>query len=144
MDASELLGVFDVTPGALLLRGVVSPADGLQRTELTNAPAVATLQFPLQVSKTWQITTNVTGLAQGIFANYTEKYDTQVDAAGEVVTPYGTFRALRLRTILTRTVGLVVTTIRVYAFVAECFGTIARITSKDNEPNPDFSWLDPT
>ena len=48
---SPHLGVFEETEDALLLRGVVSPLDGVTRTELTFSPAVPVLRFPLDVTR---------------------------------------------------------------------------------------------
>ena len=137
--SSDLVGVFETTPGSLTLRGVVSPAEGLYRTELTNNPPVAMLQFPLTVGTTWNSDTTVSGFAQGVLSTYTEKYAAQVDAAGELVTPLGTFEVQRVRIDLTRTIGLLVTTSRTYAFITECYGNVASIASKDNEKDVEFT-----
>jgi hypothetical protein len=138
-DTEDLLGVFEVTSATLLLHGVVSPQDGLQKTELHYDPPITVLAFPLQEGKTWQTTSTVTGFAQGVIANYTEKYEYAVDAHGELQTPFGTFPVLRTRSTLTRTVGLITTTLRSFLFPSECFGVVASITSKTNEPNTEFS-----
>jgi hypothetical protein len=138
-DSQSLLGVFEITSAALLLKGVVSPEDGLQKTELVYDPAVTVLAFPLEEGKTWQTTSTVSGFAQGVLASYTEKYDYAVDAHGELKTPFGSFQVLRTRVVLTRTIGLITTTLRTFLFSAECFGTVASIVSQDNEPNTEFS-----
>jgi hypothetical protein len=78
-------------------------------------------------------------MAQGFFANYTEKYESQIDAAGTLKTPLGTFDVLRVRVLLTRTVGLLVTKLRTFAFVTECYGTIATVTSTENESDVEFT-----
>jgi hypothetical protein len=136
---SALIGVFETGPGALSLRGVVSPDDGFYKTELTNDPPVAMLQFPLTVGKTWNSDTTVSGYAQGLLSTYTEEYAASVDAAGELVTPLGTFEVQRVRIDLTRTVGFYVTTSRTYAFITECYGNIASIASTDGEKNIEFT-----
>lgn len=137
--SSTLEGVFDTGPGAITLRGVASPSDGFTRTELTNDPPVAVLSFPLTVGKTWTDDTTVSGLAQGVVAAYGETYESTVDARGTLKTPLGTFDVLRVRVLLTRTVGLLVTRIRTFAFVSECYGTVAMATSLDDEPNVEFT-----
>jgi hypothetical protein len=134
-EASELLGVFEVKESSLVLRGVVSPADGLMKTELVYAPPVLVLDFALVEGKTWSTETTVTGTAQGVAAIYSEKYENHVDAHGTLGTPFGDFPVLRTRVVLTRTVGLLTTVIRSYLFTTECFGTVASIVAKDNEPN---------
>jgi len=137
--ASDLIGVFETGPGALTLRGVVSPEEGFYKTELTNDPPVSMLEFPLSVAKTWKSDTTVTGFAQGLYSTYTETYAAQVDAEGELITPLGTFDVQRVRIDLTRTVGFLVTTSRTYAFITECYGNVASIASKDNETDVEFT-----
>jgi hypothetical protein len=138
-DGNDLLGVFEVTDEALLLRGVVSPAAGLTKTELTYDPPVKILAFPLQPGATFTTTSLVTGFASGVWSAYSEKYESQVDAEGQLKTPYGEFHVLRVRTVMTRTVGLLVTTSRTFAFVTDCFGTVATVRSRDNESTAEFT-----
>lgn len=140
---SDLIGVFETSPGALLLRGVVSPTDtAATLTQLTNTPAVPVLKFPLTMGATWTTAAKVSGTASGValFGTYDESYVSKVDAAGDLKTPLGTFDVQRVQVVLTRTIGLLpATTIRTYAFVTECYGTIATITSSDNETNAEFT-----
>jgi hypothetical protein len=138
-DAEDLLGVFELTPDALLLRGVVSPADGLLRTELAYDPPVTVLAFPLEASSSWSTTSTVTGLAGGVAALYTEAYESQVDARGTLSTPYADFDVLRVRVRLVRTVGVLPTVTRTMLFVGECFGTVAAAVSQANETEPEFT-----
>jgi hypothetical protein len=145
-QSSDLLGVFEAAPGSLSLRGIASPKDdALTKTELTYDPPADFLEFPLVVGKTWSTTSTVTGTLNGAViagaTQYTEKYDAKVDAAGELVTPLGGFEVLRVRVDLTQAnvYGYVLRTTRTYAFVAECFGNVASIASKDNEPNEELT-----
>lgn len=138
-ETSTLLGVFEITPSALKLRGVVSPEDGISRTNVSYSPPVDVLAFPLEPQKTWTTNASVSGLVNGFFTAYSEKYDSQVDAKGTLKTPLGTFTVLRVRTTLTKTVGVLVTTIRSFAWVSECYGTVATATSDDNETNAEFT-----
>ncbi|MBI5479648.1 MAG: hypothetical protein HY906_12365, partial [Deltaproteobacteria bacterium] len=138
-DGNDLLGVFEVTADALLLRGVVSPDDGLTRTELTYDPPVTVLAFPLQSDATFSTTSIVSGLASGLWSAYGEKYESQVDAEGELRTPFGDFHVLRVRTVLTRTVAMIPTVSRTFAFVTDCFGTVATVRSRDNETAVEFT-----
>ncbi len=137
-DTSELIGVFEITDDALLLRGVVSPEDGVTRTELEYDPAVKVLAFPLEVGNTWSTNASVSGYASGVLSFYSESYESTVDSRGDVVTPFSTFDALRVRIDLTRTIGALVTTQKTFAFVTECFGTIATIDSEANETGDEF------
>lgn len=137
----DLLGVFEVTGDALLLRGVVSPDDGFTRTKLTYDPAVPVLDFPLSEGKTWSVSATVSGVALGAVTAYTERYDSAVDARGTLTTPFGSFEVLRVRTELTRTVGLLVTKVVSFAFVSECFGTVATLTGQDGDDGAELTEL---
>jgi len=136
---SDLLGVFRLAEDGLYLQGVVSPDEGLTRTELTYAPEVLLMPIPLEEGATWSTDASVSGVALGVFSVFSEEYLGSADGSGEVVTPFGTFRSLRTRIDLTRTVGLLVTTTRQYNFVSECAGIIASIVSNENEENVEFS-----
>lgn len=138
-DAADLMGVFEITTDELLLRGVVSPEDGALRTELAYDPAVVVLQFPLAEGNTWATNTTVTGMNTGVSGIYFEAYESVVDAHGTVLTPFGDFDVLRIHVDLTRNTGGIFTTQKTYAFVSECFGTIATIDSNLNELDDDFT-----
>jgi Na+/proline symporter len=131
-DDEDLLGVFQVTDDALLLLGVVSPDDGLLRTELEYDPPVSVLRFPLSDGEAWSTDSTVSGLALGVVSFYSEEYDCQVDATGQLSTPYAEFDVLRVRTVLSRTIGVSKTEIRSFAFVSECFGTVATVASDES------------
>lgn len=136
---NDLLGVFQVTPTALSLMGVVSPDDGFDRTNLENDPAVPALRFPLELGDSWTTDTDVAGTAAGFVSVYDETYESEVDRAGELITPFGTFEVLRVRTELTRVVGLVTTRLVSFAFVSECFGTVATVRGNDNDTGAELS-----
>lgn len=138
-DADELLGVYEIAPHKLLLLGVVSPDDGATRTELVYDPPVVILDLPLNQGKTWSTDSTVTGLAQGITAYYFEDYSFVVDAKGEAKTPLGDFAVLRVHSELERLVGALLTTVQSHAFMSECFGTVASITSEDYELDTEFT-----
>jgi hypothetical protein len=138
-DGQDQLGVFQVTEQALLLLGVVTADDGVYRTELTYDPPVVVLAFPLQEGKTWTTESTVTGWNLGGWGSYWETYESQVDAHGELLTPFGTFQVLRINVKVTRTVGMLVTLLRSHLLVAECFGTVATVHSPENESNAEFN-----
>jgi hypothetical protein len=138
-DGQELLGVFQATEDALRLLGVVSPTDTYPATKLSYDPPVDVLRFPLERGLAWGTTSTVTGYSLGVISYYQESYANQVDAHGELATPYAVFPVLRVRVALTRTVGMAVTTSRTFAFVAECFGTVATVNSRDYESEVEFS-----
>lgn len=138
-DTEELLGVFEATEQALLLRGVVSSAGGASRTELVYDPPVQVLRFPIGNDAAWHTESTVSGQASGVWSYYSEDYDSQVDALGQLATPYGTFPVKRVRVELTRTVGATVVTTRTFAFVAECYGTVASVVSEAYESEVEFN-----
>jgi len=138
-DGEDLLGVFELTGASLLLRGVVSPEGGLDRTNVSHDPEVETLSFPLELGARWSTDATVTGISSGVVATWRERYESEVDARGELETPFGTFDVLRVRVVLRRTVGVVTKVVRTYLFVSECFGTVASIVSRDDEPREEFT-----
>jgi hypothetical protein len=142
-DASDLLGVFEITPSALLLRGVVSPTkDPISGTELTYSTPIKVLDFPLQANKSWTTTSVITGSASGVTCfgiACSESYDNVIDQKGTLKTPFATFPVLRLRVDLTRNIGGLVTTLHSYFFVTECFGIVAKMISKDYESKDEFT-----
>ena len=135
-----LLGVFDYGTAALSLLGDVSPTKtgGTSDTELTYDTPIPILKFPFKKDDTWTTTSNAGGTYQGttiLSTYYNEKYETKVDKVGTVKTPFATFQALRVATLLTQDVtgpGFIhtYTLTRTYAWVTECYGTIAKATSK--------------
>lgn len=137
--SSAELGVFEVSPAGVLLRGVVTPEGGVFRTEVTHAPPPPMLSFPLTVGKTWSEDASVSGLVNGVITPYAEKYSFEVDQKGTLKTPLGTFDVLRVRALLERTIGLLTTRVRSFAFVSECYGTVASVTSTDDEPSVEFT-----
>lgn len=138
----DALGIFETTPAALILRGVASSTDGITKTLLQHDPKVVTLAYPLTLDAEWSTEADVDGYYQGVLytlANYTETYAAKVDAAGTLKTPLGSFEVLRVNTLLTRSINYFVTRIRTFSFVTECYGTIATVTSQDNESTVEFT-----
>jgi hypothetical protein len=139
-ESADLLGVFEATDKALLLRGVVSPQAGLTQTLLTYDPPVEVLAFPLTTGQKWQRTSTVTGQAQGIpLIYYTETWSVDVDAHGTLKTPLGAFPVLRARVNLDKTVGVVTTHLRSQLFLAECYGTVAAADADTTDTAIDFT-----
>ena len=138
-ETEPLLGVFELTTKALLLRGVVSPEDGLLATRLSYDPPVEILAFPLSEGSKWTRTTQITGFAQGILAAYGETYTSSVDGHGIAKTPFGNFPVLRVSTEMVRQIGLLKSSLRTRLFAAECFGTVVSLRSKSDESAVDFT-----
>jgi hypothetical protein len=138
--SSDLLGVFATSATGVTLLGVVSPSGGTFRTELTYDPPAQILALPFHAGSTWTSTSTVSGYAQGVLTAYTERYDSRVDQVGSMTTPYGDFPVLRVATDLTRTAGLTtLLTKRTFAWIAECFGSIATVQSQDFATGAEFS-----
>jgi hypothetical protein len=145
-DTQPLLGVFQGGTTALLLQGIVSPSNSQQSStnELTYNPFVTTLAFPLKSGASWSTNAEVTGTADGVpvvpGTSY-DDYQSSVDATGKLTVPYSTtaFPVQRVKTLLTRTIGATVTVYRSFAFVTECFGTIASVTSGPDESSDEFT-----
>lgn len=137
---SDLLGVFVADDSALALVGVVSPEAGASRTELEYDPPVQVLALPIRAGGTWTSTSTVSGVALGYVTAYTERYQSRVDEVGTMTTPYGEFPVVRIATDLRRTQGgALLLTKRSFGWVAECFGTVATVTSQDFEPDSEFA-----
>jgi hypothetical protein len=140
-QSATLLGVFEYGTGALSLLGVVSPSKvggvNTSDTELTYDTPIPILKFPFMKDSAWKTTSNAGGTYNGntiAAAYYTETYDTVVDKVGTVKTPFADFPALRISTLLTQDVNFItfhtITITRTYAWVTECYGTIAKASSK--------------
>lgn len=137
---SDLQGVFLVDSTGVTMLGVVSPQGGTFKTELEYDPPARILAVPFMAGSTWSTTSTVSGYAQGVIVAYTEKYESRVDEVGTMTTPYGEFPVLRVATDLTRTSGFTLLLgKRSFAWVAECFGSVATVQSKDFETSSEFS-----
>lgn len=151
-QSSDLLGVFAATNDGLYLQGVVSPVAGTTTsTKLAYTPWVKVLQFPLQAGASWSTATTVSGkyytsstgqlTIGGTFGvAQTESYQMNVDAVGEAKTPFASFPALRVRSVMSRTINFIPTlTLRSFTWNTECFGTVASVTGKDNGTTAEFT-----
>ena len=136
---ADLLGVFRFGGNELALQGVVSPTQQGAYTNVSYSPEAIAIQFPLTMNSTWASTSTITGTASGVPVVYYESYQSKVDAHGTMKTPYGTFQVLRIATVLTKTVGAVVTVTRTFGFFAECATQVATIVSQTDEPNAEFT-----
>ncbi len=129
--AIYLLGLASATP---------NPPDG-QTLYVYEAP-VPFLRFPLSPGKAWKsIGTTKNQVLRGLPFAGKDTYEVTVDAEGKLALPDVTFtQSIRVRTKLTvePTVGATTTQFQTSYFF-ECFGEVARATSKLNEASPDFS-----
>lgn len=155
-QGSNLLGVFGTTNDGLYLQGVVSPASGTSSTKIHYEPWVKVLQFPLTVSASWTTDATVSGTYQGfVIGNAAfgtglpfqrEVYTSTVDRPGDALTPFSSFHSLRVRTVMERYTRVYTLnpwykalTLRSFSWNAECFGTVATVTSTDNETSTEFT-----
>lgn len=138
-DGQQAYGVFRVSNDKLELLGVVSDQNGFNRTELTYATPIVVLQFPLSVGVAWTAESDVSGTASGVAFFAHEKYQFSVDLRGSTKTPAATFDTLRIRMSYTQTYGALVTTRITYLHLAECYGAVARVRSRDNESSSNFT-----
>ncbi|MFT3697260.1 MAG: hypothetical protein QM831_29220 [Kofleriaceae bacterium] len=137
---SDLLGVFKVDSNGVTLLGVVSPTKTATYTEITYDPPATILKVPMKASDSWTSSSSVVGYYSGSYVNYTEVYTSNVDQSGTMKTPYGEFPVLRIGTVLQqKQLGSTYNTVRNYAWMAECFGTVAKVSSQNNESNAEFS-----
>jgi hypothetical protein len=139
-SGSDLQGVFHVDSTGVTLLGVVSPTGGATQTELTYDPPAQILALPFTGGSTWMSSSTVSGTAEGVPGAYTEAYSSRADQVGTMTTPYGMFPVMRVATDLTRTSGFAtLLQKRSFAWVAECFGTVATVAGQDNDTSSEFS-----
>jgi hypothetical protein len=144
------LAVYRMTPNAFQMLGMASEAVGW--TRLVYDPPVDLLAFPMQKGSAWATEeAQADGLFEG--ASYPDLYGNHVvhtyrfvvNGEGQVKVPAGSFRALRLLLDLTmeaRNLWGVPYEIpnlaqtqhyKVYDFLAECVGLVARVRSTEGE-----------
>jgi hypothetical protein len=139
VDGQSLLGVYRATADRLELLGLVSDQPGLTQTLLTYATAVPLLQFPLRAGAAWSADSDVSGTLDGVVFAGHDHYDFTVDQRGTTKVPAGVFDTLRLRISYEESYGLYTVTRITYLHVAECYGAVARIRSRDGETSNDFT-----
>jgi hypothetical protein len=142
--AGELWGVYRHTDAALELFGMASAVDAPlgSRTLLVYQQPVQLYRFPLKPGASWTATGKVlNGTYHGLPYAGTDTYEFSVDAAGDLLLRDLTFsQVLRVRTRVqvTPAVGIP-TSRRQVGFLAECYGEVARASSRDNETDTDFT-----
>jgi hypothetical protein len=138
-DGQQAFGVFRVSADKLEMLGVVSDQGGVSQTKLTYATPIVVLQFPMSVGTTWTSESDVSGTASGFAFFAHEKYIFAVGQRGTTKVPAASFDTLRLKMSYTQTYGALVTTRITYLHLAECYGSVARVRSQDNETSADFT-----
>jgi hypothetical protein len=139
--------LYSQTADALWLHGLAStdeqPARG--QTLIVYADPVLVYRFPFTRGDTWTTTTEVpAGTFDGISFSGRDTYVITNDASGFLELPDLSFtQAHRVRFAITSqpAIGPAITR-RQVAFLFECFGEVARITSRVDEPAEDFTIAD--
>ncbi|MDB4967401.1 MAG: hypothetical protein JWN44_3090 [Myxococcales bacterium] len=138
--ATNTLGIFRVTPDALLILGYASEAPN--QTLLVYDQPVISFRFPASVGQSWISAAHVVnGTLNGMPYAGLDTYKISVDARGKAVLPFLSFdNTLRVHVDLTSTVpgGLSLNRIQ-YLFFHECYGELGRMVSVPNEPNETFT-----
>lgn len=137
-------GVYRHDDEALWLLGVASsqmdPPEG--RTLLVYAAPVPLYRFPLEPGARWTASGEVTGgTLRGLPFAGRDRYDVAVDATGQLLLPdlsFGQAHRVRTQVTIEPAVGAPVSR-RQVSFLFECFGEVARVTSRQDEPAEDFT-----
>jgi hypothetical protein len=142
--AADVEAVYQKDTDALWLLGFASrgPAPAEGRTLMVYDSAIELLRLPLEPGLTWQSSSDVhDGTLRGLPYASSDSYSMKVEAAGRLRLPDLTFtQAHQVRTSLVVTpVFSAPVTVRQIAFVFECFGEVARATSRDGEVRADFT-----
>jgi hypothetical protein len=142
--AGTTLGVYRHGEAALELLGLVSPLESPPegQTLLVYASPIEVLRFPLVPGASWVSTSDVRdATVRGLPYAGRDTYQVRVVATGTLVLPDLSFDpALRVATTVTiePAAGESVTR-RQSSFFFECFGEVARATSRDGETSDDFT-----
>lgn len=144
-DAAQTLdAIYTQDDKGLYLLGLASksptPPEG--KTLLVYGSPVQVFAFPMTAGASWTSTATITnGTLRGQPYAGKDTYDVKDDATGQLVLPDLTFTQVhRVRTRVTTvpSAGQSQTTLQV-SFIFECFGEVARATSKANETNENFT-----
>jgi hypothetical protein len=135
------LGVYRATDTTIELLGVAGAAEP-EGTLVRYSTPVALLRFPLRVGASWTVeASTVDSTVQHTPVASRDRYEVSVDAYGELRLAELTFpEVLRVRVeVLQRfPAGPGLRRIQ-YLWMVECYGEVARMTSLDNEVDPDFT-----
>jgi hypothetical protein len=142
--AGTVEGIYSKDATALWLLGVASseesPPQG--KTLLPYVSPIALYRFPIQPGATWtSIGTVQNGTFDGIPYAGTDRYDVRVGSAGTLMLPDLTFtQAIQVRTQVTVIPAFgAASSRRIASWMFECFGEVARATSRLDEPQDDFT-----
>jgi hypothetical protein len=134
------LGVYRASDTSVDLMGVAGAAERDGTVVHYDTPP-SLLRFPLRVGAAWTAdATTVDSMVENTPVASRDHYDITVDAHGEVRLPELTFAdALRVRVELTQRFPAGPGRRQIqYLWMVECYGEVARMTSRDGEVDPDF------
>jgi hypothetical protein len=139
----QIEAVYAQDPNGFTLLGLASarenPDEG--QTLLVYTDPVTLYRFPMQVGDDYvSVGEIVDGTFRGLPYAGRDIYETQVDGSGRLVLTDLTFAQVlrvRTRTVVEPAVG-VSTSQRQVSFLFECYGEVARATSRPDEPEEDF------
>lgn len=154
LDASEgTWGAWRLADDGLELLGLAT--EQAEGTALAYSEPVRVLPLPLAVGDSWQSDVDAEGLVMGEpvprdlgadgVISLRHRWDFVVEERGTLAVPLGDLDALRLRATVSTELhnsaaGLVASDVqRVDLYVAECLGTVARVRSRLDEPDADFT-----
>lgn len=136
-----VVGLYRATSSSLDFLGLAGEQES-SGTRVRYSAAIPILRFPVMQGNAWMVDVQTTdGMVNNTPVASRDHYDITVDARGEVRLGVLTFRnALRVRLETTQRfpAGPGVHRIQ-YLWLVECYGEVARMTSMDNEVDPDFT-----
>jgi hypothetical protein len=144
--AGELDGIYASTDKAISLLGVASivekPTKG--KTLLVYDTPIDVYRFPLAPGATWTTTASIVmgGMINGLAYSGKDTYEVKDDAIGSLALHDLTFQQvhkIETKVTLSPTIGGAPQTTWQVGFVSECFGEVARATSKVGETTADFT-----
>lgn len=142
--AGSLEGVYLHTDEALFLLGVASREEDPKKgqTLLVYEPPIGLYQFPIEPGKSWIASGNVQdGVAFGLPFAGKDTYEVEVGPTGTLELFDYTFEQVhrvKMHIVQEPSVGQSVST-RQSQFLFECFGEVARATSRPGETKDDFT-----
>jgi hypothetical protein len=134
------LGVYAANEREVQLLGVAGASAGVGTLVRYDNP-IPLLRFPLQLGLSWVAeAATVDATVEHAPVASRDRYEVTVDAQGSVRLPALTFtQTLRLRLEVTQRFPAGPGTRRIqYLWLAECYGEVARTTSRDGEVDPDY------
>lgn len=135
------LGVYRNGDMGVEFLGVAGAAEA-DGTRVRYASPILLLRFPLSVGQSWSSeSATVDGMFEHTPVAARDRYDVAVDARGELRLAALTFPdALRVRVEVTQRFPAGPGTHKIqYLWLVECYGEVARVSSRDGEADPDFT-----